>query len=143
MCARATNSMFSNFTSFGPSFTVSWVIEEFNYQTRQVEIKNKVLKSVNFNKITFLTKKNLGKLGSCHLLNSITINEGKITANKRSLLFHPLTRYRKEENQNRGIDKTKTAWLHPFSTYAEFSEKLTFLTADTPTCVCVSGGKKC
>ena len=32
---------------------------------------------------------------------------------------------------------------HPLSTYAKFSEKLTFLTPDTHTYVCVSGGKKC
>ena len=32
---------------------------------------------------------------------------------------------------------------HSFSTYAEFSKKLTFLTPDTHTYVCVSEGKKC
>ena len=32
---------------------------------------------------------------------------------------------------------------HPFSTYATFSEKLTFLTPLIRTYVCVSGGKKC
>ena len=30
-----------------------------------------------------------------------------------------------------------------FSTYAKFSKKLTFLTPDTHTYVCVLGGKKC
>ena len=62
--------------------------------------------------------------------SSITIKERKITANKRSLLFHLLMKYKKEGSQNRGIDKTKTVWLHPFNTYAKLSEKLTFLTAD-------------
>ena len=32
---------------------------------------------------------------------------------------------------------------HPFSVCAKFSEKLTGLTPDTHTYVCVSGGKKC
>ena len=32
---------------------------------------------------------------------------------------------------------------HPFSTYAKISEKLTFVTPDTHTYVCISGGKKC
>ena len=32
---------------------------------------------------------------------------------------------------------------HSFTTYSKFSEKLTFLSADTHTYACVSGGKKC
>ena len=32
---------------------------------------------------------------------------------------------------------------HPFSTYAKFTEKLTFIPPDIQTSVCVSGGKKC
>ena len=33
-------------------------------------------------------------------------------------------------------------WSYPFSMYAKFSEKLIFLTPDTPTYVHVSGVKK-
>ena len=32
---------------------------------------------------------------------------------------------------------------HSFSTLTKVSEKLTFLTPDMDTCVCVSGGKQC
>ena len=32
---------------------------------------------------------------------------------------------------------------HSFSTFAKFSEKVTFLIPDTHTCEYVSGGKKC
>ena len=68
MCAHDTNSMVCNFKLFGTSFTISWVTEEFKYQNRPAEIKNKVLKSVNFNKITLLNKKSLGESRPCPLV---------------------------------------------------------------------------
>ena len=46
-----------------------------------------------------------------------------------------LTFFRKILRMNRD----ESVWVHPFSAYTKFSEKLTFL---TPTYVCVSGGKK-
>ena len=68
--------------------------------------------------------------------------------------------YNKEFKENGYINKgtfvkgaTQTNWInskysdllwdHSFSTYARFSEKLTFLTLIRTEYVCVSGGKKC
>ena len=45
-----------------------------------------------------------------------------------------------EKHKHAESDFKKTPWGHPLSTYATFSEKLTFLTPDTQTYMYVSKG---
>ena len=57
--------------------------------------------------------------------------------------FHLVTKWTKRMTFFRIKGKYFTLGGHPFSMYAKFSEKITFLPPNTHTYVCVSGSKKC